>query len=147
MGAVAGLDPIRQSLDTFKKEVTDKAMEVRETLKRFQGRVFHAVNTTHGYMTRYRIGEDGRIFVEKRLKGIYVTAEKLQEAKQNLVQAGKEVPIKAKRRWRKAVTGDPNKRIRDYMQDKLSFTLGVIVIVLSEFLILRMPNLFQYFYF
>jgi len=152
---VAGLDPIRQSLDTFKKEVTDKAMEVRETLKRFQGRVFHAVNTTHGYMTRYRIGEDGRIFVEKRLKGIYVTAEKLQEAKQNLVQAGKEVPIKAKRRWRKAVTGDPNKRIRDYMketpqvkmQDKFSFTLGVIVICLSEFLILRMPNLFQYFYF
>ena len=42
----------------------------------------------------YRIGQDGRIFVEKRLKGIYVTAEKLQEARQNLVQAGKEVPIK-----------------------------------------------------
>ena len=52
--AVAGFDPIRQSLDSLKKEVTDKAMEVRETLKRFQGRVFHAVNTTHGYMTRYR---------------------------------------------------------------------------------------------
>merc|ERR1712141_124746 len=154
MGAVAGLDPIRQSLDTFKKEVTDKAMEVRETLKRFQGRVFHAVNTTHGIMLRYRIGQDGRIFVEKRLKGIYVTAEKLQEARQNLVQAGKEVPIKAKRRWRKAVTGDENKRIRDYMketpqvkmQDKISFTLGVIVICLSEWLILRTPNLFQFFY-
>ena len=63
--------------------------------------------------------------------------------------------FRAKRRWRKAVTGDPNKRIRDYMketpqvkmQDKFSFTLGVIVICLSEFLILRMPNLFQYFYF
>ena len=50
----SGLDPIRQSLDTLKKEVTDRAMEVQETLKRFQGRVFHAVNTTHGIMLRYR---------------------------------------------------------------------------------------------
>jgi len=149
----AGLDPIRQSFEALKKEVTDRSMEVRDTLKRFQGRVFHAVNTTHGIMLRYRIGQDGRIFVEKRLKGIYVTAEKLQEARQNLVQAGKEVPIKAKRRWRKAVTGDENKRIRDYMketpqvkmQDKISFTLGVIVICLSEWLILRTPNLFQFF--
>ena len=40
------------------------------------------------------IGLDGKITLEKRLKGIYVTAEKLQEARQNLVQAGKEVPIK-----------------------------------------------------
>ena len=42
----------------------------------------------------FRIGQDGRIFVEKRLKGIYVTAEKLQEARQNLVNAGKAVPLK-----------------------------------------------------
>ena len=63
--------------------------------------------------------------------------------------------FRAKRAWRKRVTGDPNKRIRDYMketpqvklQDKISFTLGVIVICLAEFLILRIPNLFQYFYF
>ena len=41
-----------------------------------------------------RVGLDGRITLEKRLKGIYVTAEKLDEARQNLVQAGKEVPIK-----------------------------------------------------
>ena len=40
------------------------------------------------------IGLDGKITLEKRLKGIYVIAEKLQEARQNLVQAGKEVPIK-----------------------------------------------------
>lgn len=45
-------------------------------------------------LLHFRIGQDGRIFVEKRLKGIYVTAEKLQEAKENLVNAGKEVPIK-----------------------------------------------------
>jgi len=145
-----------QSLyDQLKKEVTDRGMEVKETLKKFQGKVFHAVNTTHGIMLRYRVGLDGRITLEKRLKGIYVTAEKLHEAQQNLVQAGKEVPIKAKRSWRKAVTGDPDKRIRDHMKetpqvkmlDKISFTMGVIVICLSEWLILRQPNLFSYFYY
>jgi len=147
---------VPQSLyDQLKKEVTDRSMEVKETLKKFHGRVFHAVSSTQGYMLRYRIGLDGKITLEKRLKGIYVTAEKLQEARQNLVQAGKEVPIKAQRRWRKAVTGDPDKRIRDYMietpqvkmLDKVSFTLGVIVICLSEWLILRQPNLFPYFYY
>ena len=35
------------------------------------------------------------------MEGIYVTAERLQE---NLAHAGKQ--------WRKAVTGDPDKRIR-----------------------------------
>ena len=42
----------------------------------------------------FSIGLDGKITLEKRLKGIYVQAEKLHEAQQNLVQAGKEVPIK-----------------------------------------------------
>ena len=32
------------------------------------------------------------------------------------------------------------------MLDKFSFTLGVISICLSEWLILRVPNMFQYFY-
>ena len=74
--------------------MTDRGMEVKETLKKFQGKVFHAVNEKAGIMLRYRVGLDGQITLEKRLKGIYVTAEKLQEARQNLVQAGKEVPIK-----------------------------------------------------
>ena len=44
-----------QSLyDQLKKEVTDRSMEVKETLKKFHGRVFHAVSSTHGYMLRYR---------------------------------------------------------------------------------------------
>ena len=63
--------------------------------------------------------------------------------------------FRAKRSWRKAVTGDPDKRIRDHMKetpqvkmlDKISFTMGVIVICLSEWLILRQPNLFSYFYY
>lgn len=46
---------------------------------------------------------------------------------------------------RQAITGDPNKRIRDHMNeapqvkmlDKFSFTMGVGVITLAEFIILR----------
>jgi hypothetical protein len=48
------LDPIRETFYHLKKEVTDRSMEMKETLKRFQGKVFHAVNTTHGTMLRYR---------------------------------------------------------------------------------------------
>ena len=54
---VGDLAPDRQSqslYDQLKKEVTDRGMEVKETLKKFQGKVFHAVNTTHGIMLRYR---------------------------------------------------------------------------------------------
>ena len=46
---------VPQSLyDQLKKEVTDRSMEVKETLKKFHGRVFHAVSSTQGYMLRYR---------------------------------------------------------------------------------------------
>ena len=46
---------------------------------------------------------------------------------------------------RQAITGDPNKRIRDHMReapqvkmvDKVSFSMGVIVITFTEFLIMR----------
>lgn len=56
---------------------------------------------------------------------------------------------------RTAVTGDPDVRVRDHMKempqvkmiDKLSFTLGVITIVGSEWLALRHPNLFPVYYY
>ena len=78
---------------------------------------------------------------------------------------------RAKRRLRKAVTGNPDKKVRDYMKevpqvgrtqryspyclclwyqvklvDKLSFTFGVTCIVLTEFLALRYPQYFTSFY-
>merc|ERR1711935_1148938 len=71
LGATGDLAPDRQSqslYDQLKKEVTDRGMEVKETLKKFQGKVFHAVNTTHGIMLRYRIGLDGKITLEKDSK-------------------------------------------------------------------------------
>ena len=56
--------------------------------------------------------------------------------------------------WRKIVTGDPKKRVTDYMtetpqvklKDKFSFTLGVLTISLSQWLILRYPNYFPLFW-
>ena len=62
--------------------------------------------------------------------------------------------LQAREDWRKVVTGDPNKRVRDYMKetpqvkkkDKFSFTLGVMTIAMSEWLILRHPEWFPHFY-
>ena len=54
-----------------------------------------------------------------------------------------------------AVTGDPNKRIRDHMKevpqvkmiDKFSFTIGVVIICLMEFIALRKPDRFPMLYY
>lgn len=59
------------------------------------------------------------------------------------------------RKVRTAVTGDPSVRVRDHMKevpqvkmiDKISFTLGVITIVGSEWLALRHPELFPLYYY
>ena len=61
---------------------------------------------------------------------------------------------RAKRRLRKAVTGNPDKKVRDYMKevpqvkfvDKVSFTFGVTCIVMTELLALRHPEYFTAFY-
>lgn len=64
---------------------------------------------------------------------------------------------KWKRRWRKAISGDPEKRIRDHMGDKgvqrrikivdtASFALGVFMAMFSEYLILAQPGAFPWFY-
>lgn len=64
---------------------------------------------------------------------------------------------KWKRRWRKAISGDPDKRIRDHMDDKevqkrirlvdtASFTLGVFMAMWVEYLILAAPSAFPWFY-
>ena len=63
--------------------------------------------------------------------------------------------FRAQRKWRKAVTGDPEKRIRDHMKevpqvkmiDKLSFTFGVLCICGSEWLALRHADWFPLYYY
>ena len=81
--------------------------------------MFHAIRTINGmnYMYKYRIASDGRLVLEQRLKGIYLTGQKLDETRKRLIDAGKAVPVKARRGWRKIITDDPNKRIRDYMKE------------------------------
>ena len=41
-----------------------------------------------------RIGFDGKLTLEKRLKGIYITGQKLEETRKKLLDAGKAVPFK-----------------------------------------------------
>jgi len=64
---------------------------------------------------------------------------------------------KWKRRWRNAICGDSEKRIRDHMDDKevqkrvkivdtASFSIGVFMAMWAEYLILAAPSAFPWFY-
>jgi len=64
---------------------------------------------------------------------------------------------KWKRRWREAISGDPERRIRDHMDDRevqkrvklvdtASFTIGVVMIMFAEFLLIGYPGGFPWFY-
>jgi hypothetical protein len=64
---------------------------------------------------------------------------------------------KWKRRWREAISGDPDRRIRDHMDDRevqkrvklvdtASFTLGIVMIMFAEFLLIGYPGGFPWFY-
>jgi len=120
-----------------------------EKLKQLQGRVFHAV-VGNNRILQYRISHDGRLILEKTIKSLHL--DSLKDKSSRLLERATD---KSKRKWRKVVTGDPDKRIRDHMKevpqvkfvDKLSFTLGVVIIVLSEWIALRMPSAFPHFYF
>ncbi|GAB5035284.1 Hypothetical protein NocV09_02500410 [Nannochloropsis oceanica] len=58
------------------------------------------------------------------------------------------------KRWRKAVTGDETKRVRDFVRhppvarriDKMAFTFGVLNLTVSEFMLVKMPHLFWAWY-
>ena len=62
-----------------------------------------------------------------------------------------------KRRWREAITGDPDRRIRDQMDDRevqkrvklvdtASFSLGILTVMFAEFLLVGYPGGFPWFY-
>jgi len=105
--------------------------EVKENLRKLSGQVFHVVRDNNIF--RYRVDESGKVLHEK-----YEQAKGL-----------------AQKKWRAVVTGDPDKKIRDYMHeipqvklwDKLSFTFGVFAIIITEFLALRFPQHFTKFYY
>lgn len=116
----------------------------------------------HNQLFRLRVGTDGRISLSRNLAipstinlgtiaGIASVPKRVLEAG---MEAGDKMQGKVTRRWRKAVTGDPNKRIRDHMKevpqvkmiDKLSFTFGVLCICGSEWLALRHADWFPLYY-
>ncbi len=58
------------------------------------------------------------------------------------------------KRWRKAVTGDETKRVRDHIReppvarriDKMAFTFGVLNLAISEFMLVKFPTHFWAWY-
>jgi len=104
----------------------------RDQLRAMSGQVFHVL-ADNNQLHRFTVNAEGRV---QLMSSLAATEQR------------------ARRSWRKVVTGDPDKKIRDFMQeipqvkltDKISFTLGVITIVVAEFLALRIPSLFPSFY-
>ena len=109
----------------------------------------------HNQMFRLRVGTDGRISLSRHLAipstiNLGTIASVPKRVLEAGMEAGDKMQGKVTRRWRKAVTGDPNKRIRDHMKevpqvkmiDKLSFTFGVLCICGSEWLALRHADWF-----
>jgi len=128
----------------------DSAEERNDTLEEMKGKYFHTMKRDkngHNLLRKYSIGSNGKLKLEQELKGVYLMGK---EVRKNLSEAGQEV----REHWRKIVTGDPKKRVSEYMtetpqvklKDKFSFTLGVMTISLSQWLILRYPDYFPWFW-
>ena len=114
----------------------------------------------HNQLFRLRVGTDGRISLSRNLAiPSTINLSTIASVPKRVLEAGMEAGDKMQgrvtRRWRKAVTGDPNKRIRDHMReipqvkmiDKISFTFGVLCICGSEWLSLRHADWFPLYYF
>ena len=108
---------------------------------------------------RFHIDSSGQILDEKTVAVAGFNLETIRTVRSRLAESelGSKLSAvrgRAKRRLRKAVTGNPDKKVRDYMKevpqvklvDKLSFTFGVMVIIATEFLALRYPQYFTMFY-
>jgi len=74
-----------------------------------------------------------------------------------MMDAEEHLKTKWKKRWREAITGDGDVRVRDHMDnrevqkrvklvDTASFTLGVVMIMFAEFLLVGYPGGFPWFY-
>lgn len=112
--------------------------------------------TNDNMTARFRIGSDGQVLDDQssgfNLDTIRTVRSRLAESP--LGNKISEAQGKAKRGLRKVVTGNPDKKVRDYMKevpqvklvDKISFTFGVTCIVVTELLALRYPQMFTSFY-
>eukprot|EP00096_Caligus_rogercresseyi_P003063 TRINITY_DN15601_c0_g1_i1.p1 TRINITY_DN15601_c0_g1~~TRINITY_DN15601_c0_g1_i1.p1 ORF type:complete len:314 (+),score=68.63 TRINITY_DN15601_c0_g1_i1:152-1093(+) len=140
----AGVPDIQRLVEQLRKGVADRSSQLYQNLK---GKVFHCVGANNKIF-RYRIGFDGEITLVRCFSSLNQVTGVTEELL-------KDVPARAQRRFRAAVTGDPNKRIRDHLKespqvkmlDKISFTLGVLTICLTQWIIHRQPWSFPYFVF
>jgi len=109
-------------------------------------------------VVRFSISGTGQVIHEGRSS--VMNLETIRQVRSRLAESQLSSKIyeaqgKAKRSLRKVVTGNPDKKVRDYMKetpqikfvDKISFTFGVTCIVLTEFLALRHPEYFTAYYF
>lgn len=126
---------------------------VKNAYSKSKGRLFHVI-ASKDRILQFRIIENNKLVLENTINALNMHTRTLRNAPKRLLVAGRQVPIKAQKKVRGVITGDPNKRIRDHLKeppqvrflDKFSFTLGVLVITFTEFIILRHPAWFQTFY-
>lgn len=153
-------NPPRKSNRDKLQSVVDNT---KEKLRQIKGQVFHMMDGNN-QLVRLRVGTDGKISLDRRILSIpsinlssivSVPKRVLVAGKDKIQEVRKEAQGRAQRKWRKAVTGDPEKRIRDHMKevpqvkmvDKLSFTFGVLCICGSEWLALRHADWFPLYYY
>jgi len=153
-------DPPRRSNRDKLQSVVDTT---KEKLMQIKGQVFHMMDGNN-QLVRLRVGTNGKISLERRILtipsinlGSIVSVPKrvLVAGKEKMQEVRKEAQGRAQRKWRKTVTGDPDKRIRDHMKevpqvkmvDKLSFTFGVLCLCGSEWLALRHADWFPLYYY
>merc|ERR1719427_336702 len=102
-------------------------------------------------LVQFRVDSTGRVEYERRISMPGINLQAVRERVQGRLAGARDLLRAARRR---AVTGNAETRVRDYMAqvpqvklvDKLSFTLGVLCIVTTEFLALRQPQYFSQFY-
>jgi len=139
-------------------------------LRNLRGKVFHVI-AGDDHLLRFRVQDDGQLSLDRQFRSLNLddlvaVPRKIVNMPRRMLEAGKEAgelvrevgqaaKDRGRRKWRKVVTGDPEKRIRDHMKevpqvkmmDKLSFTFGVLSICGLEWLALRHGELFPFAYY
>lgn len=136
------VDDVREVFDDLRRGVMESTAEMMDAVDRGRKKVYHAI-AANNVIVQFSIGANDKLILNRTIKSFELRRKKLSEARQALVRSGQQ-------KLREKITGDRNKRIRDHMKevpqvklmDKVSFTMGVLVIVLTEFLIMRHPEWF-----
>jgi len=156
-------DPVATPTRSNREKLRSVVDTTKEKLRQIKGQVLHIMDGNN-HLVRLRIGTDGKISLDRRILSIpninigsivSFPTRVLEAGKDKIQEVRKEAQGRAQRKWRKTVTGDPDKRIRDHMKevpqvkmlDKFSFTFGVLCICGSEWLALRHADWFPMYYY